>query len=122
MVIRRGDVVLCRVPLPSTGLTEFKLRPAVVVSKDYNNERLEDITVAICTSNVSRGRKEPTQYVIDGDEIKRSGVKVPSVVKCESLMTINKSMVVRVIGSISHRGKTEIDICLMNALGIVLHQ
>ncbi|MGA9349584.1 MAG: type II toxin-antitoxin system PemK/MazF family toxin [Anaerolineae bacterium] len=39
MPIQRGDVVLCRVPMPSTGLTQFKLRPAVVVSKDVNNQR-----------------------------------------------------------------------------------
>jgi|GEM_PF-6307176 len=40
MSIQRGDVILCRLPLPSAGLTQFKLRPAVVVSKDDNNQRL----------------------------------------------------------------------------------
>jgi len=39
MSIQRGDVILCRLPLPSAGLTQFKLRPAVVVSKDDNNQR-----------------------------------------------------------------------------------
>lgn len=41
MPIQRGDVILCQLPLPSTGLDQFKLRPAVVVSKDVNNQRLE---------------------------------------------------------------------------------
>jgi mRNA interferase MazF len=32
MNLQRGDVVLCRVPMPSTGLAQFKIRPAVVIS------------------------------------------------------------------------------------------
>ncbi len=56
----RGDVALCRLPMPSTLLTQFKLRPAIIVSKDINNRRLDDLIVAPCTSNVSRS-KEPTQ-------------------------------------------------------------
>jgi hypothetical protein len=33
MPFQRGDVILCQLPMPSTGLTQFKLCPAVVVSK-----------------------------------------------------------------------------------------
>ena len=32
MNLRRGDVVLAQVPMPSTQLTQFKLRPAVIIS------------------------------------------------------------------------------------------
>src|SRR5713226_3571436 len=87
MPFQRGDVVLCQLPMPSTGLAQFKLRPAVIVSKDVNNQRLDDIVVAPCTSNISRSR-EPTQYLIDGAEITTAGVRVASVVRCEALMTI----------------------------------
>ena len=76
MPIQRGDVVLCRVPMPSTGFTQFKLRPAVVVSKDVNNQRLDDVIVAPCTSNISRS-SEPTQYLIDGAEIIAAGIVFP---------------------------------------------
>ncbi len=74
---QRGDVVLCRVPMPSTGLAHFKVRPAIVVSKDANNRRLTDVIVAPCTSNVAR-HAEPTQYLIDGPEIAAAGIRVPS--------------------------------------------
>lgn len=30
MNLQRGDVVLCRVPMPSTGLAQFKVRPASI--------------------------------------------------------------------------------------------
>jgi len=94
MQYRRGDVILCRLPLPSTELTQFKLRPAVVVSKDTNNQRLDDVMVAPCTSNISRSQ-EPTQYLITGTEIAIAGVHVPSVVRCEALMTIPKTVILR---------------------------
>lgn len=103
MKLHRGNVVLCNVPLPSEELRTFKLRPGVIVSKDRNNTRLDDVMIALCTSNVSRSR-ESTQYLIEGKEIAQSGIKVPSVVKCESLLTINKSMILKVLGSLSKEG------------------
>jgi mRNA interferase MazF len=117
MPIRRGDVILCQVPLPSSGLTLFKLRPAVVVSKVMNNERLDDIIVAPCTSNVSRSH-EPTPYLIDGAEIAIDGIRVASVVRCEALLTVPKSLMVRTLGHLSEDALTSIDKCLRNALAI----
>ncbi len=111
----RGDVVLCQLPMPSTLLTQFKLRPAVVVSKNINNRRLDDLIVAPCTSNISRG-KEPTQYLIDGAELAGAGVVVPSVVRCEALMTIPKAMVLRVVGHLSTGAMAAVAACLKDAL------
>ncbi|MBI5650255.1 MAG: type II toxin-antitoxin system PemK/MazF family toxin [Chloroflexi bacterium] len=80
MPIQRGDVILCQLPLPSTGLAQFKLRPAIVISKDANNQRLDDVIVAPCTSNISRSR-EQTQFLIQGAEIATAGIRVASVVR-----------------------------------------
>ena len=112
---QRGDVILCQLPMPSTGLTQFKLRPAVVASKDLNDQRLDDVIVAPCTSNVSR-RQEPTQYLIAGAEIAAAGIKVPSVVRCESLMTVPKTLIVRVLGHLSDGAMTAINGCLRDVL------
>lgn len=117
MPIQRGDVILCQLPLPSTGLAQFKLRPAVVVSKDVNNQRLDDLMVAPCTSNISRGR-EPTQYLIDGTEIATAGIRVPSVVRCEALMTIPKTLIVRTLGHLSDIGVAAINDCLRDSLAL----
>ncbi|MBW4619904.1 MAG: type II toxin-antitoxin system PemK/MazF family toxin [Cyanosarcina radialis HA8281-LM2] len=54
MNLQRGDVVLCRVPMPSTGLTQFKLRPAVIVSANHLNQMLDDLMIVTCTSNTNR--------------------------------------------------------------------
>lgn len=113
--LNRGNIVLCEVPMPSNELREFKLRPALVVSKDLNNKRLNDVIIAICTSNISR-RQEPTQYLIKDDEIAQAGIKVDSVIKCESLLTINKSMIIKVLGRLSGKGIQKVNACLKDAL------
>lgn len=81
MQLRRSDVVLCRVPMPSTGLTQFKLRPAVVVSADQLNQTIDDVMIVPCTSNTNRPLTV-MQYLITGDEILLSGIRVESIVRC----------------------------------------
>ena len=115
MKVRRGDIVLCKVPMPSVEFREFKLRPGLIVSKDSNNQRLDDVIIAICTSNISRSY-ELTQYLIQGEEIAHAGIKVPSVIKCEFLLTINKSMIIRTLGMLSANGIHKVNDCLKVAL------
>lgn len=117
MKLSRGDLILCKVPLPSEKLKKFKLRPCLIVSKDLNNKRLDDVIIAICTSTVSRVW-EPTQYFIKGTEISQAGINVPSVVKCEFLLTINRSMIVRILGRLSVDGIDKVNECLKNALDL----
>jgi mRNA interferase MazF len=75
------------------------------------------VTVAVCSSNISR-KVEPTQLLIEGKEIETAGIRVPSVIKCETLITVNKSMVVRKLGKLSVRARKELDECLRNALNL----
>ncbi len=103
--------------MPSTGLTQFKARPAVVVSKDANNRRLNDVIVAPCTSNIARYR-EPTQFLIDGAEIAIAGIRVPSVVRCESLLTLPKSLIAQRLGRLSDAASRAMDNCLRDALNL----
>lgn len=117
MIIQRGDIVLCQVPLSSTKLVQFKLRPAVVVSKNENNRRLDDVIIAPCTSNISRS-SEPTQFLIDGVEIARAGIRVPSVVRSEALMTIPKTLIIRILGHLSETAITSVNDCLRDALAL----
>jgi mRNA interferase MazF len=117
MKLSRGNIILCKVPMPSEALRKFKLRPGLIVSKDLNNKRLADVIIAICTSKISRSQ-EPTQYLIEGDEIVQAGIKVPSVVKCESLLSINKSMIIKVLGKLSENGIRTVNECLKDALAL----
>ena len=88
---QRGDVVLCRVPMPSTQLQQFKVRPAVIVSANILNQVSDDVVVP-CTSN-TRCPIAATQYLIAGDETVAVGIRVDSIVRCEPIFTLNQSMI-----------------------------
>ncbi|MEG4055385.1 MULTISPECIES: type II toxin-antitoxin system PemK/MazF family toxin [unclassified Microcoleus] len=115
MNLRRGDVVLAQVPMPSTQLTQFKLRPAVIISADNINQILDDVMVIPCTSKTTRPLTA-VQYLITGDEILLAGIRVESVVRCESIFTLNKSMIARKLGFLSKDAINHINSCLMVAL------
>jgi mRNA interferase MazF len=114
---RRGDVVLCKVPMPSTQLQQFKIRPAVIVSADKLNRVSDDVMVVPCTSNMRRSMTA-TQYLIAGDETVAVGIRVDSVVRCESIFTINQAMILRQLGVLSGETITKIDACLIAALAL----
>jgi mRNA interferase MazF len=115
MTWQRGDVLLCRVPMPSTQLQQFKLRPAVVVSASGLNKILDDLMVVPCTSNTNR-RLTATQYLITADEIGVAGIKVESIVRCESIFTLNQSMVLRRLGALNASTLNHLNHCLAIAL------
>jgi mRNA interferase MazF len=55
---RRGDIVLA--DLPFTDRTGSKVRPAVVVQSDRNNQRLDDVILVLITRTTIRALTEPT--------------------------------------------------------------
>ncbi len=115
MNLQKGDLVLAQVPMPSTQLTQFKRRPAVIVSANYLNEILDDVMVVPCTSQTNRTLTR-TQYLITGDEIAACGIRVESVVRCESILTLNKPMILRKLGRLSESAINQIDSYLLIAL------
>lgn len=116
--MNRGEVVLVDFPFASGGGS--KVRPALIVQNDRGNARLQDTIVVPITSNVSRAALLPTQFAIDSTspDWKSSGLRTPSVVKCENIYTFNQSRILRVIGNLSAATMTAIDACLKEALGI----
>jgi mRNA interferase MazF len=112
---QRGDVVLCRVPMPSTQLQQFKLRPAVIVSADSINQVSDDVMVVPCTSNTNRFLTA-TQYLITGQEIATAGIRVESVIRCESIFTLNQPMILRKLGFLNIEALTQVNACLIIAL------
>jgi mRNA interferase MazF len=112
---QRGDVVLCRVPMPSTQLQQFKLRPAVIVSANSINQVSDDVMVVPCTSNTTRSLTS-THYLIAGPEIAIAGIRVASVIRCESIFTLNQPMILKKLGSLSTEALNQVNRCLIIAL------
>lgn len=115
MNYKRGDVVLVKFPMPDLSL--FKPRPALIVQNDNNNKRLSTTILLQITSNVSR-KDEATQFFIslNSDEGLRSGLKTDSVIKAESIFTLAKDNIYKVIGTLSNEALLEIDKCIKISL------
>lgn len=113
--MKRGDVVL--VDFPFSASSGSKKRPALIVQCDHNNGRLQDTIVAIVTSNVTTAH-EPTQHLIDPShpDWTASGLRLPSVVKCEHLYTFSQKRILRIIGQLSPATMLEINDCLKASL------
>jgi len=118
MTVQRGDVVLVRFPF-SSGVVA-KIRPALVVQNDRNNQRLINTVLAMISRTTHRAAREPTQILLDPatPEGRQSGVAALSAVTCENLFTVEQQLIHRVIGHLPPALMTKIDDCLKASLGL----
>jgi mRNA interferase MazF len=88
--VKKGDIVL--VPFPFTDLSGAKHRPALVL----NNSDL-DVTVTFITSQLVG------QEVFDVpiEPSKENGIKKPSIIRLRKITTLDLSLVLGKIGSLS---------------------
>lgn len=117
----KGDVVLVSFPYTTDdGSTQTKRRPAVLISNDYNNARLDDVLLVPLTSNTSRAAREPTQVevLMNTPEGKAAGLRLDSVIDCTVIATIPKTLVVSKIGAFPQDVMEKVDQCLMIAMAI----
>ncbi|MEK6257949.1 MAG: type II toxin-antitoxin system PemK/MazF family toxin [Planctomycetota bacterium] len=101
MKVQRGDVVFLRFPF-SDG-SGSKVRPAVVVQRDIDNQRLDSTVVMLITGNKTLVGKEPGHILIDigSEDGKSSGLGFNSVVNVHALFTLHTNQIREVIGSLS---------------------
>jgi len=99
MQVQRSDVVLVDFPYPSG--TGSKVRPALVIQNDKDNNRLLNTIVAQITGTTHRAL-EATQVLIETNtpEGKQSGLYFDSVVNCANVVTLDKNRVLRKLGSL----------------------
>lgn len=84
-----GDIVLTRFPF--TDLSGAKVRPALIVSHD--NARRSDVILAFITSNTAI-----TRDAVAIAPTRATGLKVASVVRLDKLATLEKQVVVGLLG------------------------
>jgi mRNA interferase MazF len=116
--MRRGDVVI--VDYPFSDRTGSKVRPALIVQSDVYNQRLADTIIALITSSAQRFVGSPTQLIVDiaTADGKQTGLRINSVVQCENLITLDQSLILRVIGRFPANLLQKINPCLRAALDI----
>ena len=92
--VQPGDVVLVRFPF--TDLTTAKVRPAVVLAI-----RGDDLTIVGIFSNPPQPSQRTWVVLSSQDPIfSGTGLKTTSVIKAERIAVIEKSVVVRKLGSL----------------------
>lgn len=115
MNVQRGEVVLVDYPYAAGG--SAKVRPVLVIQNDRDNQRLVN-TIVVQITSVTRRVLEPTQLLIEiaTPEGQQSGLRQDSVVNCVNLLTLDKSMILRKLGSLPHSVMQRINHCLKTAL------
>jgi mRNA interferase MazF len=93
-----GDIVLLRFPF--TDGQSFKRRPALVIIDTSDG----DIVVCRITSQIYK-----TKFDVKVDNLEKSGLKLPSVIRIHKIATLEKDMIEIVMGKIddSTKGKVE---------------
>lgn len=114
MTVRRGEVV--RVDWPYSDRTGSKVRPAVVVQADQLNGLIADTVLVL----VSRTRRAVgmTEVLIDPAVETGCGLRYPSAVSCNNLLTIDQSLIAQALGRLSAASMQAIDDRLKTALGL----
>lgn len=113
--MNRGDVVL--VPFPFQDKLGEKIRPAVVVQCEAENQRLANTILAMITGNLDDAGR-PTVVLIDPQTVEgaSSGLSGPSLVKCYNLATMRQRRIVRIIGHLSEPLMQSVDQALIVSL------
>jgi mRNA interferase MazF len=112
--MKRGDVVI--IDFPYSDRTGSKVRPSLVVQSDTLNPIRDDVILAIITS-ISSGRSD-TEILIKVTDEPGSGLRFDSYTQCDTLVTLDQTLVLDVIGSLSARAMTNVNRCLKAGLGL----
>jgi mRNA interferase MazF len=117
----KGDVVLVSFPYTTDeGQTQTKRRPAVIISNNHNNLRLDDVLLVPLTSNTKRATHEHTQVIVrmNTPEGQAGGLRLDSVIDCTVIATIPKTLLVSKIGAFPQEVMELVDQRLMIAMSI----
>ena len=94
---KQGDIVL--IPFPFTDLSTIKQRPAFIISSDSYNKIHADIIICAITSHIP-AKTEPFDYKMTSDDIKHAGLPKESLIKLDKIVTIDKRLVRKKLGTL----------------------
>jgi mRNA interferase MazF len=105
------------VDFPFTDTGQSKVRPAVVVQNDRDNQRIRKTVIAMVTGTLHR-RGDPSHVFVDPNDPDgmSSGLKFPSLISCNNLFTVEQSHFLHVIGHLPDVKKQELNDALKAAL------
>jgi mRNA interferase MazF len=100
----RNEVVLVRYPF--SDLTDFKVRPAVIVNGLHSSRDLFIVALTSRTTNLLSG-----EFVLSA--WKTSGLNVETAVK-RGIFTIHEKLIIKSLGKLSDQDSEDLDTSLRN--------
>ena len=102
----KGKIVV--LPFPFTDLTSYKRRPALVL-----HEYKSDVVVAYISS-VLPSNPSPTDVLVPrtSASFKRTGLITDSVIMLNKVATVERSLIIRILGEVDDDLKAEINLKL----------
>ena len=117
--LHRGDVVLIAFPFITPSDAPRKRRPALVVQADrYNRRRAAVIIAAITSTRTHEHLPCKVPVAKDSSEGREAGLRVDSIVDCQTLATVPRDEIVRRLGRFPPELMRGIDHALEEALGL----
>lgn len=95
-MIKRGEIFLANL-MNTTGSEQSGIRPVLIVQNDFGNKYSPTVIVLPITSKVFK-TKLPTHVPIQKKEL--YGLKKDSIILVEQVRTIDKSRLIKKIGSL----------------------
>ncbi len=113
----RGDVVIADFPFQD--MPGSKIRPALVVQNDADNQALANTILVMITGNLA-DTDRLTNVLVDPatSEGAGSGLRGPSLIKCGNLATMRQQRVLRIIGHLTDDIMRQVNAALKAALAL----
>ena len=111
--IKRRDIVLCDLN-PVKGTEQAGIRPVVIVQIDRANAVSPHTIIAPCTSKIRRALLPSHVFVPTGV----GGLTKDSVILCEQIRVIDKSRIIRILGSLDREYLNKLNDSLSIILGL----
>ena len=97
MKVKQKEIVL--LPYPFTNLRETKVRPAIIISNDHFNEKLDDCIMIPLTSVI---KDEPYSVLVSQEDLSSGELIRPSRVRADRIFTVEKNLVIMKIGTVNN--------------------
>ena len=108
---KRGDLFIADLN-PVVGSEQGGQRPVVILSDDYFNKSCSTVIIAVITGN-----KNKSKYVTHIC-VSECGLFKESIIMLAQIRTIDKSRIVKYIGSLDDATKGKVNGAIMKSLGL----
>lgn len=111
MKVKQRDIVL--INFPFSDLTDAKVRPALVISKDeYNQNNLDALVLAI-TSNLS---PHPYKIIVENQDLQIGNLPVKSAIRVDKPFSILQGKVLKIQAKIKLKKLEEVKILIQELI------